>query len=113
VSPDPALVHSALDLAALTRHLERGGFPLCGPLSAELITTGRSNLTYHLSDERSRWILRRPPLGHVLAAVIAQTIVARHLQGVAVGERLSEVAGAVGELVSAGLRVAQEAQLRA
>ena len=65
--PDPAAARSDLDLAALTRYLERGGFPLCGPLSAELITTGRSNLTYLLADDRARWILRRPPLGHVLA----------------------------------------------
>ncbi len=27
---------------------------------------GRSNLTYLLTDGRSRWVLRRPPLGHVL-----------------------------------------------
>ncbi|MDN5743644.1 MAG: phosphotransferase family protein [Nocardioidaceae bacterium] len=36
-------------------------------LSAELITGGKSNLTYTLTDGRSTWILRRPPLGHVLA----------------------------------------------
>lgn len=28
---------------------------------------GRSNLTYGLTDGRERWVLRRPPLGHVLA----------------------------------------------
>ncbi|MFB9429362.1 phosphotransferase family protein [Streptoalloteichus tenebrarius] len=38
-----------------------------GPLSAELITGGRSNLTYRVSDGEHRWVLRRPPLGHVLA----------------------------------------------
>jgi aminoglycoside phosphotransferase (APT) family kinase protein len=27
---------------------------------------GRSNLTYLLTDGRDRWVLRRPPLGHVL-----------------------------------------------
>jgi aminoglycoside phosphotransferase (APT) family kinase protein len=37
-----------------------------GPLSAELIAGGRSNLTYYLTDGTSRWVLRRPPLGHVL-----------------------------------------------
>jgi aminoglycoside phosphotransferase (APT) family kinase protein len=30
---------------------------------AELVSGGRSNLTYLLTDGRSRWILRRPPLG--------------------------------------------------
>lgn len=38
-----------------------------GPLTAELIAGGRSNLTYRLRDNRSRWIIRRPPLGHVLS----------------------------------------------
>jgi len=38
---------------------------LTGPLSAELVAGGRSNLTYVLSDGTSRWVLRRPPLGRV------------------------------------------------
>jgi aminoglycoside phosphotransferase (APT) family kinase protein len=67
VGPDPAPPRPELDTAALTRYLGRSGFPLGGALSAELITTGRSNLTYRVTDERSQWILRRPPLGHVLA----------------------------------------------
>ncbi|MEV6659690.1 phosphotransferase family protein [Nocardia fluminea] len=40
---------------------------LAGPLVGRLISGGRSNLTYVISDDRSEWILRRPPLGHVLA----------------------------------------------
>jgi aminoglycoside phosphotransferase (APT) family kinase protein len=39
---------------------------LRGPLSAQLVAGGRSNLTYLLTDGRDRWVLRRPPLGHVL-----------------------------------------------
>ena len=35
-------------------------------LSAELIAGGRSNLTYGIADGEHRWVLRRPPLGHVL-----------------------------------------------
>ena len=27
---------------------------------------GRSNLTYAVTDGEQRWVLRRPPLGHVL-----------------------------------------------
>ncbi|MGF6884568.1 aminoglycoside phosphotransferase (APT) family kinase protein [Nocardia sp. GAS34] len=38
-----------------------------GPLTGRLIAGGRSNLTYAVSDGASQWILRRPPLGHVLA----------------------------------------------
>jgi aminoglycoside phosphotransferase (APT) family kinase protein len=36
------------------------------PLVAELIAGGRSNLTYSISDGEHTWVLRRPPLGHVL-----------------------------------------------
>ncbi|MFH9007841.1 phosphotransferase family protein [Streptomyces afghaniensis] len=38
-----------------------------GALSGRLIEGGRSNLTYAVSDGTSRWVVRRPPLGHVLA----------------------------------------------
>ncbi|BDD71212.1 acyl-CoA dehydrogenase [Streptomyces coelicolor] len=32
-----------------------------------LIEGGRSNLTYAVTDGTARWVVRRPPLGHVLA----------------------------------------------
>ena len=38
------------------------------PLRFALIAGGRSNLTYTVTDDvGGRWVLRRPPLGHVLA----------------------------------------------
>jgi aminoglycoside phosphotransferase (APT) family kinase protein len=38
------------------------------PLSFELIAGGHSNLTFRVTDTAGqRWVLRRPPLGHVLA----------------------------------------------
>ena len=38
------------------------------PLSFDLITGGRSNLTFRVEDAAGHaWVLRRPPLGHVLA----------------------------------------------
>jgi len=57
-----------LDLAALTRWLdaEHPG-TRSGPLRAELVAGGRSNLTYRVDDDVHSWVLRRPPLGHVLA----------------------------------------------
>ncbi len=56
-----------LDLARLTTYLADATPGLvAGPLSAELIAGGRSNLTYYLTDGATRWVLRRPPLGHVL-----------------------------------------------
>jgi aminoglycoside phosphotransferase (APT) family kinase protein len=36
------------------------------PLDAELIAGGRSNLTYVISDGTHDWVLRRPPLAHVV-----------------------------------------------
>jgi aminoglycoside phosphotransferase (APT) family kinase protein len=36
-------------------------------LAADLIAGGKSNLTYRVTDGSSAWIVRRPPLGHVLA----------------------------------------------
>jgi aminoglycoside phosphotransferase (APT) family kinase protein len=38
-----------------------------GPLTASLVAGGKSNLTYVVTDGRKEWVLRRPPLGHVLA----------------------------------------------
>jgi aminoglycoside phosphotransferase (APT) family kinase protein len=37
-----------------------------GPLHATLLAGGRSNLTYAVGDDKTEWVLRRPPLGHVL-----------------------------------------------
>ncbi|MFF6993979.1 phosphotransferase family protein [Streptomyces sp. NPDC008313] len=45
---------------------ERPGLAL-GPLTGRLIEGGRSNLTYAVTDGTSEWVVRRPPLGHVLA----------------------------------------------
>jgi aminoglycoside phosphotransferase (APT) family kinase protein len=57
-----------LDLSAVTSWLQaqRPGL-LAGPLTADLVAGGRSNLTYVLDDGTRRFVLRRPPLGHVLA----------------------------------------------
>ncbi|MFI5863284.1 phosphotransferase family protein [Streptomyces sp. NPDC051546] len=57
-----------LDLERLRGHLDRA-LPglVAGPLTGRLIEGGRSNLTYEVGDGSSRWVVRRPPLGHVLA----------------------------------------------
>ncbi len=51
-----------LDLTALDRHLRDTGIPRTGELRAELVSGGRSNLTFLVSDDASQWVLRRPPL---------------------------------------------------
>ncbi|GEP38085.1 acyl-CoA dehydrogenase [Nocardioides psychrotolerans] len=63
----PGAEMPGLDLDALTAHLadELPG-TVAGPLRGRLIAGGRSNLTYAVSDDRNSWVLRRPPLGHVL-----------------------------------------------
>ncbi|MGW6461692.1 phosphotransferase family protein [Streptomyces sp. NPDC055078] len=56
---DPAELRAFLDR-------ERPGM-VSGPLTARLIQGGRSNLTYTVTDGTGQWVVRRPPLGHVLA----------------------------------------------
>ncbi len=56
-----------MDLAALTAFIANNvpAFP-AADLRVELITGGRSNLTYFVSGGDQTLVLRRPPLGHVL-----------------------------------------------
>ncbi|MGW1234084.1 phosphotransferase family protein [Streptomyces californicus] len=61
--PPPGLDPESLR-ARLDR--ERPGL-VSGPLEARLIEGGRSNLTYVVGDGTEQWVVRRPPLGHVLA----------------------------------------------
>ncbi len=57
-----------LDLAALRSFLDRAAPDLLGgELSGEVITGGKSNLTYLVTDGTGQVVVRRPPLGHVLA----------------------------------------------
>jgi aminoglycoside phosphotransferase (APT) family kinase protein len=56
-------------------------------LTARHISGGKSNLTYAVSDGTGEWIVRRPPLGHVLATAHDMTReyrVMSALQGTAV-----------------------------
>jgi aminoglycoside phosphotransferase (APT) family kinase protein len=57
-----------IDTAALADHLA-GIRPdlVHGPLRASLIAGGRSNLSYRVDGGAAVFVLRRPPLGHVLA----------------------------------------------
>lgn len=56
-----------LDTAAVRRWLvEHVDSPVGEELTAELIAGGRSNPTYSITDGQRSWILRRPPIGHVL-----------------------------------------------
>ncbi len=58
-----------LDPAAVTRWIDRLGIEHRGPLSFDRIGLGQSNLTFLVRDQdQGRWVLRRPPLGHLLAS---------------------------------------------
>jgi aminoglycoside phosphotransferase (APT) family kinase protein len=53
--------------ARVTAWFEAAVPDLATPLRFSLIAGGHSNLTYAVEDARGRrWVLRRPPLGHVL-----------------------------------------------
>ncbi|WP_159945479.1 MULTISPECIES: phosphotransferase family protein [unclassified Nocardiopsis] len=57
-----------LDLERLRAHLEKAAPGLAsGPLSGRVVAGGKSNLTYVVTDGTGSWVVRRPPLGHVLA----------------------------------------------
>jgi aminoglycoside phosphotransferase (APT) family kinase protein len=57
-----------LDLARFTTWFDDAcPGEISGPLDGRLIAGGRSNLTYEVSDGTKSWVVRRPPLGHVLA----------------------------------------------
>ena len=57
-----------IDLESVTAWLDANVDGLVGPYDFSLIEGGRSNLTYMVTDGNGRrFVLRRPPLGHVLA----------------------------------------------
>ncbi|MBW0271620.1 acyl-CoA dehydrogenase [Nocardia sp. MH4] len=51
-----------MDVAALERFLRAGGVEVRGELRVELISGGRSNLTFKAADDASTWVVRRPPV---------------------------------------------------
>lgn len=57
------MIVDGLDLAAVQEFFDAKVPDVRGPLRAELLPGGRSNLTYRLTDGHSTWVLRRPPLG--------------------------------------------------
>ncbi|MFJ2744159.1 phosphotransferase family protein [Streptomyces sp. NPDC087440] len=68
VGPPAGSAPPGLDPERLRAYLDRERPGLVGgPLTVRLIEGGRSNLTYDVTDGRARWVVRRPPLGHVLA----------------------------------------------
>lgn len=75
------------ELVRLRQFLKEHGEPVAGPLSAGLLTGGRSNLTYRIEDGTRVWALRRPPTGGVIESahdVVREYRVVAALQGTGV-----------------------------
>jgi aminoglycoside phosphotransferase (APT) family kinase protein len=59
---------NGVDAPKVTAWFEEHVPEAVAPLSFELIAGGHSNLTFGVTDAKGeKWVLRRPPLGHVLA----------------------------------------------
>lgn len=56
-----------IDLERLGRWWAENVTDLDDTFDVQVLTGGRSNLTYIVTTGGQRWVLRRPPLGHVLA----------------------------------------------
>ncbi|WP_033336241.1 MULTISPECIES: phosphotransferase family protein [Actinomycetes] len=52
-----------MNVDALRTFLVDSGVPVSGELVVELISGGRSNLTFTARDDNSHWVVRRPPTG--------------------------------------------------
>ncbi|MET8872040.1 phosphotransferase family protein [Nocardia sp. NPDC004604] len=58
-----------IDAAAFVDWVSGLGSACTAPVRAERVGIGQSNLTFLITDaEGRRWVLRRPPLGHLLAS---------------------------------------------
>jgi aminoglycoside phosphotransferase (APT) family kinase protein len=57
---------AGINVPNVTRFLRERVAGADGPLAFSLISGGRSNLTYLVRSGEHAWVLRRPPLGHVL-----------------------------------------------
>jgi aminoglycoside phosphotransferase (APT) family kinase protein len=72
-APGPDSVASSgvvgIDPTEVSEWIEQLGITFTAPLSFERIGLGQSNLTYLVCDAQERkWVLRRPPLGDLLAS---------------------------------------------
>lgn len=55
--------HPGLSAEKLRKLLTANGVDVVGELNIELISGGRSNLTFTVSDDEHHWVARRPPMG--------------------------------------------------
>jgi len=95
MQPGDAQATATLPVGRIVAWLETEGVDLAGPVRADLISGGRSNLTYTLTGaDGHRVVLRRPPSGGILATAHDMTrewrfISALRATGVPVAEPLA------------------------
>lgn len=84
----PSATDVAFDLDVLAEVMRADGVEIAPPLSATRVGLGQSNLTYLVEDVAgSRWIVRRPPRGRLLASahdVLREHRILSALQGTGV-----------------------------
>ncbi|MQY29401.1 phosphotransferase family protein [Nocardia aurantia] len=74
VTESPAVIRPGdtgfeIDQAEFSAWLDTLGLACTAPVQAVRVGVGQSNLTFRITDAQGRqWILRRPPLGHLLAS---------------------------------------------
>ncbi len=92
---DTGRTPEGIDADGVTAWFARNVPPATAPLRFELIAGGHSNLTYAVTDAGGRrWVLRRPPLGQVLAT--AHDVAREHRIISALGPTAVPVPPAVG-----------------
>lgn len=64
---DPFPVEDAVPNDALTAWVHEHVDGASGPLIVEHLSGGSSNLTFRVRDDANDWVLRRPPMGRLLA----------------------------------------------
>jgi Phosphotransferase enzyme family len=68
-APGPGVTRApGMKIGALQAYLKAQGLELAGPLHADLIPGGRSNLTYAVTDGARRRVVRRPPAAGLTAS---------------------------------------------
>ncbi|MTE13484.1 phosphotransferase family protein [Nocardia aurantiaca] len=88
-----------IDVVAVERWLAELGIPAVAPLRFERIGLGQSNLTYRVTDASgAAWVLRRPPLGRILASAHDVAREARIMAALAdTGVRVPRIFGVTAE----------------
>src|SRR6516164_3620174 len=98
------------ELEQLRRFLNEAGEDVSGDLSSELLTGGRSNLTFLLRSEARAWVLRRPPKSGLTSSahdVAREFKVCEALQGATVPVARTVGCDSSGEILGAPFAVVE------